>query len=171
LKADTRPLSSRLGAGEQSELREMFVLLYSALGHLQAMRRLLAGQIGLDASEFAVVMALDHLERSQRPTRVRDIAAVMHAAAANVTATIRKLQEKGWVHKEVSQLDSRALTVRTTERAKSRINELRDDLVSVNDVWIGDVDIEDIRAVGRVCSALIDRHPQAMATCRALKRG
>lgn len=148
----------------------MFVLLYSALGHLQAMRRLLASQIGLEASEFAVLMALDHLERAAEPTRVRDIAALMHAAAANVTATLRKLQEKGWVMKEVSSNDSRAVTVRMTERAKSRIDQLRNDLVAVNDVWIGEIDISDIRAVSRVCGALIDGHPQAMAASRALAR-
>lgn len=164
------PLSARLTPEGQRELREMFVLLYSSLSRLQALRRNLAARVGLDASEFAVLMALDHLERSGHPTRVRDIADLTHGAAANVTATVRKLDQKGWVIKAVSETDSRAVKLRLTERARERVTELRNALVDVNDIWLGTTDINDIRSVARVCSALIDHHARAMAALAAQRR-
>jgi len=161
-------LSQRLTAAQQAELRKMFVLLYASIGRLQSLRRLLGHKVGLDTSEFSVIMALNSLQ-SRPDIRIRDIADQMYAAPANVTATLGKLQRKGWVLKTASNKDSRAVSVRLTERARARLERLRTDLLAVNDAWFENVEIEDIQTVSEVFDNLIRLYPRARLLSEEIK--
>jgi DNA-binding MarR family transcriptional regulator len=146
----------------------MFVVLYASIGRLQSLRRVLAEKVGLDTSELAVVMALYAMQHLP-DVRIRDIADQMYSAHGNVTVTLTKLQESGWVLKSTSESDNRAVSVRLTARARAVMEALQQELDEVNDVWFEDVDVEDVGVVIRVLDALVRQYPRARQLSSAMK--
>src|SRR5262249_58156919 len=105
-----------------------------ALGRLQTMRRTLAQALGLSSSEVAVIITLLRLDDGSG-LRIRRIADELYVAAANVTVTVLKLEKGGWVAKTPDPLDSRAVAIKLTPQARTRLGEFAVNLHFVNDLW------------------------------------
>ena len=147
----------------------MIALMYAALGRLQTMRRHLASALGLNASEFAVVITLQRTAKDGS-LRIRTIADELHVAAANVTATVAKLERAGWVAKGPDRHDNRAISIQLTGHARTAMNEFADALHSVNDVWFEYTTAKEFRAVVSFFKHLIERYPAAVGLARGLRR-
>jgi DNA-binding MarR family transcriptional regulator len=133
------------------------------------MRRHLAESLGLNGSEFAVVITLLRTAK-KKGLRVRSIADELHVAAANVTATVARLERSGWVIKRPDPEDSRAISIQLTAIAQARMNAFADALQSVNDIWFQDTTKGEFRAVVSFFKHLIERYPAALAVARELRR-
>lgn len=154
-------------SGRDADFREMVGLMYAALGRLQTMRRTLARSMGLSSAEFAVVMAVRRLE-NESGVRIRRIADDLYVAAANVTATVGRLEESGWVVKTSDPTDSRALGVRLSKRARNRVNALLQELHFVNDVWFRGTTGEELQAIISFYRRLIAQYRAALNKAREL---
>jgi DNA-binding MarR family transcriptional regulator len=156
-------------SGRDAEFREMISVVYGALGRLQTMRRTLAEALDLGSAEFAVVMTLLRLE-SNTGVRVRRIADDLYVAAANITATVGRLEETNWVVKAPDPTDSRALAIRLTAEARQRLQNFADQLHLVNDVWFQGITSNDLRSVILFFHRLIDQYEPALAAARSIAR-
>jgi DNA-binding MarR family transcriptional regulator len=146
----------------------MIALMYATLGRLQTMRRHLANALDLNASEFAVVMTLLRAVK-EGGLRVRAIADELHVAAANVTATVAKLERSGWIVKKPDHTDNRAISIQLTRHARNKLESFADGLHSVNDVWFQDITNYEFRAVVTFFKNLIRRYPAAVGLARGLR--
>lgn len=183
MKKPTRKTSARKGSrssltitipglvqsGQDADFREMISVMYGALGRLQTMRRTLAESLGLGSAEFAVVMTLLRLE-STGGVRIRRIADDLYVAAANITATVGRLEETQWVVKTSDPNDSRALAVRLTPQSRERLHQFTEQLHFVNDVWFEGTNVSDLKSVILFFHRLIDRYEPALAAARSIAR-
>lgn len=165
----TVTIPSLVRSGQDRNFGEMIALMYATLGRLQTMRRHLASALGLNASEFAVVITLQRTAKDGG-LRVRSIADELHVAAANVTATVAKLERAGWVTKGHDPDDNRAISIQLTRHARAKMNAFADVLHSVNDVWFEDTTEKEFRAVVSFFKHLIGRYPAAVGLARGLRR-
>jgi len=164
----TVTLPSLVHSGRDHDFGEMIALLYATLGRLQTMRRHLANALDLNASEFAVVITLLRTAK-EGGLRVRSIADELHVAAANVTATVAKLERSGWVAKKPDPKDNRAISIQLTRHARSKMQLFASGLHSVNDAWFRDTTDQEFRAVVTFCKHLIQRYPAAVGLARGLR--
>jgi DNA-binding MarR family transcriptional regulator len=156
-------------SGQDADFREMISVMYGALGRLQTMRRTLAESLGLGSAEFAVVMTLLRLENTTG-VRIRRIADDLYVAAANITATVGRLEQTQWVIKTSDPNDSRALAVRLTPQARERLQGFTEQLHFVNDVWFEGTGASDLKSVISFFHRLIDRYEPALAAARSITR-
>jgi DNA-binding MarR family transcriptional regulator len=137
LKNGSRRSSQSVALGAATRIRpevfrDVVMLLYATTGRLQRLRRLVASSVGLSASEYLIVAALQRLGPG---VRVRAIADYLHLAPENVTTAVNKLVSEKWVIKAMDPSDARAVTLRLHASAKKRMDRLTTDLRGVNDAW------------------------------------
>jgi len=164
----TVTIPSLVHSGRDQDFGEMIALMYATLGRLQTMRRHLANALDLNASEFAVVITLLRTSKDGG-LRVRSIADELHVAAANVTATVAKLERSGWISKKPDPKDNRAISIQLTRHARGKMQSFADALHSVNDVWFQDTTDQEFRAIVVFFKHLIRRYPAAVAIARGLR--
>lgn len=160
----TVSIPSLIHAGRDHQFGEMIALMYATLGRLQTIRRFLAMALGLSSSEFAIVITLQRAPATG--LRIRNIADELHVAAANVTATVAKLEREGWVIKGPDELDSRAVLIQLSPKAKERMDAFADMLHSVNDIWFEGTTSAEFKAVLSFFRRLIDQYSPALDAAR-----
>lgn len=164
----TVTIPSLVHSGRDKDFGEMIALMYATLGRLQTMRRHLANALGLNASEFAVVITLLRAAKDGG-LRIRSIADELHVAAANITATVAKLERSGWIAKKPDPKDNRAISIQLTRHARGKMQSFADALHSVNDVWFQDTTNHEFRAIVAFFKHLIQRYPTAVGIARGLR--
>ncbi len=150
-----------------AEIRELTALMYAAMGRFQVIRRTFAASLGLNSAELAVLISL---HRSPAGVRIKEIADSIHIAAANVTATVKSLEHKGWAVKSADPLDSRAISVSLSAAARTRLNRFFQTIHPVNEIWFSGIAKSDREVVKDFLSALVDQYPSALAKARLLLR-
>lgn len=156
-------------SGQDVDFRDMISVMYGALGRLHTMRRTLAEGLGLGSAEFAVVLTLLRLENTGG-VRIRRIADDLYIAAANITATVGRLEQMQWVVKTSDPKDSRALAVRLTPQARARLTAFASELHFINDIWFEGTTAGELKAVIAFFRRLIDHYEPALAAARSLMR-
>ena len=164
----TVSIPSLIHAGRDRQFGEMIALMYAMLGRLQTIRRFLAKALDLSSSEFAVVITLHRANADG--LRIRGIADELHVAAANVTATVTRLERSGWVTKGPDERDSRAVSIRLSRKAKERMDAFADTLHAVNDVWFEGTSSSEFKAVVALFRRLIDRYGPTVDVARKIGR-
>jgi DNA-binding MarR family transcriptional regulator len=161
------------GAGEQAggsldkEVRELTGLMFAALSRFQVIRRTFARALKLSSSEFAVVISLHDLQDG-RGIRIRELAEKLHVAAANVTATVKRLEARGWVVKALDPADSRALSIKLDKNSRKRLDRFFETIHPVNEIWFAHVTQHDKSTTKKFFSFLIEQYPAALHQARLL---
>jgi MarR family transcriptional regulator, organic hydroperoxide resistance regulator len=160
-KFATKATPSKTVRRDSDDFRELISLLYASTGRLQSMRRALAQHLGVEASEMATLLALDHL-RHKGDVSVVAIAKHLHIAAANVTSTLTRLETMGWIRKQQHEKDVRRLCITLTPKALAALETLQVRLDRVNEAWFGSMDREELGTVIRFLSRLERKFPDAL---------
>ena len=81
--------------------------------------------IGMTPSEFSVVCCVSNLPKRNggKPVTVAEIAQEMCVSVPAVSRTLRSLQEKGWITREVDENDRRSVRVTVTEAGAALLEE------------------------------------------------
>lgn len=145
----------------------MMALLFASVSRLQSMRRALAGELGVSSAEFAVIMALSHIE-GESGVRIKQIADYLHSAGANVTATVGRLQSEGWVTKVEDSEDSRAMLVKLTRKSRTTLDKSMRSVSAINDIWFRGLQKEDVSVVIQFLERLIEQYGAAAAVANNL---
>jgi DNA-binding MarR family transcriptional regulator len=149
------------GGSVDKEIRELTGLMFAALGRFQVIRRTFARALNLSSSEFAVVISLHDLKDGQG-IRIRELADNLHVAAANVTATVKKLETRGWVVKALDPTDSRALSIKLDKASRKRLDRFFETIHPVNKIWFAHVTQQDKSTTKKFFSFLIEQYPAAL---------
>lgn len=165
----TVTIPSLIRSGRDSDFGEMISLMYAALPRLQTIRRTLAQSLDLSSSEFAVIITLLRAE-DRAGLRIRRIADELHVAAANVTATVVKLERMGWVAKTPDPKDNRAVAISLTQKARSKLDAFAENLHYVNDVWFQGTTRDEFKAVVSFLRHIINRYQPALNAARELNQ-
>jgi DNA-binding MarR family transcriptional regulator len=166
----TVTIPSLVHTGHDADFGEMISLMYASLARLQTMRRTLAKFLHLSSSEFAVIITLLRADHGGAGLRIGRIAGELHVAAANVTATVARLERIGWLTKSPDPNDSRAVAVRLTNQGHARLGLLADKLHVVNDLWFKGMTKAEFKAVVSFFRRLVRQYPPALNAARGLGR-
>jgi DNA-binding MarR family transcriptional regulator len=148
-----------------ADIREVTSLLYAAMGRFQQVRRTFASALALTPAEFAIVMSLHRLNRA----RVRELSEDIHVAAANVTASLKALENKGWIVKRPDPRDVRALSIELTDVSRRRLDKFFLAIHPVNEIWFRGTGASDHVIVKRFLTQLIEQFPPALREARSLR--
>jgi DNA-binding MarR family transcriptional regulator len=165
----TVSLSELLVAGSDTPFRQFVADLFAAVAGMQALRRALANSSGLSAGEFSVLLATWNLQSKGQvgPTK---IARHLHAAPANITVDVAKLEKAGFIRKKQHSQDSRAVDLAITAKGKARLTELAPILRQINDRLFAGNTKESIAAVGKFLSQILLEVANAIHMARAHSR-
>ncbi len=89
-------------------------------------------------------MAVDFIARQPHPPRLADISRFLMQEPQSLTALIQRLERRGWIRREPSQRDRRAMLVELTEAGR----QLHQRLVRVLESLLQDGEGEGHTAIG-----------------------
>jgi MarR family transcriptional regulator, organic hydroperoxide resistance regulator len=145
--------STELG---DSEFREFIAELFAAAAGMQALRRAIARSIGLGGAEFAVLLAICHLERPG-PIGIKGLADHLHVAGPHITDEVKRLVRLGYLQKSPDPADLRALSLKLTKRGTKLLASLAPTLDEINRHLFEGMTAKDMRAQRTFFRRLIER--------------
>jgi DNA-binding MarR family transcriptional regulator len=143
-----------------SEFREFIAELFAAAAGMQALRRAIARSIGLGGSEFAVLLAIWHLERPG-PIGIKGLADHLHVSGPHITDEVKRLVQLRYLQKSPDPADLRALSLKLTKRGTKLLASLAPTLDEINRHLFEGMTAKDMRAQRTFFRRLIERS----ATC------
>jgi len=152
--------------GSDLEFRKFVADLFAAVAGMHSLRRALASSVGLSAAEYSVVLATWHLQK-KGTVGISAIAKQLHVAAANVTAAVGELVEKGLLTKKPHPRDTRAVLVELTDDGKSILAQLTPLLRRINDRLFSGNKPSDIAILARFVQHLADESTNSIRMARA----
>jgi len=152
--------------GSDLEFRKFVADLFAAVAGMQSLRRALASSVGLSAAEYSVVLATWHLQK-KGPVGISAIARHLHVAAANVTADVGQLVNKGLLKKRPHPRDTRAVQVELTDSGKKVLAQLTPLLRQINDRLFSGNKPSDIPILSRFVQHLADETVHSIRMARA----
>jgi DNA-binding MarR family transcriptional regulator len=160
-RVNAKVVTSKAIGHDSDAFRELIALLYASTGRLQSMRRALAQHLGVEASEMATLLALEHLHR-KGDVSVKAIAKHLHIMAANITSTLSRLESLGWIRKQPHPKDVRRLCITLTPKALAALATLHVKLDKVNEAWFGSMKSEELATILAFLTRIERRFPAAL---------
>ena len=119
--------------GSDRTFRGMVYDLLAVGARMQDVRDHLAGQMGVTGPQYAILMAVFHLQHEADGPGVRAVARRLHVSGPFVTAQANLLVEKKLVEKRPNPRDGRGVWLWLTEEGSRRISLAAPDIQAAND--------------------------------------
>jgi MarR family transcriptional regulator, organic hydroperoxide resistance regulator len=152
-------------AADDAKLRIFMADMYAAMSLMRLLRQEIASALSLSSAEYSVLLAVWYLERGDDLT-LRAIADHLHVAAANVTAEVGRLTDKGLLTKRPDPMDRRAISVELTPASRKLLAPLAPLLRDVNAPLLAGISLKDLDAVHRFFRGIIANGDEAINVAR-----
>ncbi len=153
--------------GEDKHFRQ-FLYDFSVLGaKLEAVRRYLAGRIGLTSPQYNVVMVVAQFPDAS----VSDVAARLHVTTAAVTGEAGRLERMGWLTKHRNPKDGRGVLLRLTRMGEARVREIGPERRRVNDQLFRRMSGPEFRQLAKSMVGMIGDFSETVAMLRQRETG
>ena len=119
--------------GSDRTFRGMVYDLLAVGARMQDVRDHLAGRIGVTGPQYAILMAVFHLQEELEGPGVRTVARRLHVSGPFVTAQANLLVKKGLMEKRPNPRDGRGVWLWLTEEGARRISLATADIQAAND--------------------------------------
>lgn len=119
--------------GSDRTFRGMVYDLLAVGARMQDVRDHLAGRMGVTGPQYAILMAIFHLQQEADGPGVRAVARRLNVSGPFVTAQANLLVEKGLVEKRSNPLDGRGVWLWLTEEGARRISRATPGIQNAND--------------------------------------
>ncbi|MDE0797006.1 MAG: MarR family winged helix-turn-helix transcriptional regulator [Alphaproteobacteria bacterium] len=128
------------GDGSDTTFRGMVYDLLAVGARMQEVRDRLAREMGVTGPQYAILMAIFHLQEEFSGPGVRAVARRLHVSGPFVTAQSRFLVNEGLVEKKPNPLDGRGVWLCLTEEGSRRIAHTAELSQKANDAFFGSLD-------------------------------
>ena len=126
--------------GGDVTFRGMIYDLLAVGARLQEVRDGLAAEIGVTGPQYAILMAIAHLQKTPPGPGVRAVARRLNVSGPFVTAQSRFLVNQGLVKKRPNPSDGRGVWLRLTEEGQRRIARAAMTAQKANDDFFSSLD-------------------------------
>lgn len=110
---------------------------------------------GLDLNEYEILVTLS--ESDDHTLRMSDLAERVFQSRSRLTHTAKRMEEQGLLSRERANDDRRGVLASLTDKGMALLVEAAPTHVrSVRDILIDVADPDDLRALGRVMTAVLD---------------
>ncbi len=140
--------------GRDRAFRRMVYDLLTVGARMQEVRDRLAGEIGVSGPQYAILMAIAHLQDEEGGVGVRTIAGRLHVSGPFITAQVNKLVGEGLVAKSPNPQDGRGVILRLTGVGEERLASVAPEIRRANDTFFGPLSADEFRLLRNVASRL-----------------
>lgn len=154
--------------GGDTAFRGMVYDLLAVGARMQEIRDWLAIEMGVTGPQYAILMAIFHLQEDVSGPGVRAVARRLHVSGPFVTAQTRFLVEKGLVEKRPNPLDGRGVWLCLTEEGSRRIARTAPLIQKVNDEFFGGLDSVHFLVLSDIAARLEKSSDKAVKALNAL---
>ncbi|MFH5211284.1 MarR family winged helix-turn-helix transcriptional regulator [Antrihabitans spumae] len=117
---------------------------------------------GMSHFEYSVLVELD--DAPHNSIRLSWLAARSHASLSRISHVVTRMEKRGWVRREPSPTDSRAMLAVLTENGRAELVRAAPGHVElVRSLVFSGLDDETTSELGRVCDALLRTMPGSAA--------
>lgn len=126
--------------GGDTTFRGMVYDLLTVGARMQEVRDRLAREMGVTGPQYAILMAIFHLQQDLDGPGVRAVARRLHVSGPFVTAQSRVLVKEGLVEKKPNPRDGRGVWLCLTGEGSRRIARTARTIQTANDEFFGSLD-------------------------------
>lgn len=151
------------GDGRDRTFRAAVYDLLAVGARMQAMRDRLAAEIGVTGPQYAILMAIAHLQDEDDGAGVRAVARRLHVSGPFITAQANRLVADGLVEKHPNPGDGRGVLLRLSQRARAAVERAAPAIQRANDLFFAPLDRADFAALSAVAARLVESSEEALA--------
>jgi MarR family transcriptional regulator, organic hydroperoxide resistance regulator len=152
--------------GSDRAFRAMVYDLLAVGARMQDVRDHLAAEIGVSGPQYAILMAIFHLQEEVGGAGVRAVGRRLHVSGPFVTAQANRLVELGLVEKRPNPEDGRGVWLCLTEEGGRRISDIAPVIQDANDAFFGSLSKVDFLVLGDVAARLQESSGRAVKALR-----
>lgn len=142
--------------------------LQAVIAQSNAIERELARLLGLNATDFRALSALQQLPRDE-PVTMGRLGAALGTSAATTSALVDRLERAGYVLRHRAETDRRQVTLEATPLGWTRIMTLMRPLMDASDSYLKTLTADEARAVGAFLRQTIAHLNQQLEVLSALE--
>ncbi|MBB1496357.1 MarR family transcriptional regulator [Propioniciclava sp. MC1595] len=120
--------------------------LQAVIAQSNVLERELARLLGLNATDYRALSALQQLSRQETVT-MTGLGAALGTTAATTSAIVDRLQRAGYAQRNRAETDRRLVTIEPTPLAWQKIVEIMRPLMGATDAWVKALRPEDAQLV------------------------
>ncbi|HHU38753.1 MAG TPA: MarR family transcriptional regulator [Propionibacterium sp.] len=145
--------------------------LQAVIAQSNVLERELARLLGLNATDYRALSAIQQFPRDEAVTMSR-LGSALGTTAATTSAIVDRLERAGYVRRNRTEADRRLVTIETTPLAWQKIIEIMRPLMGATDAWIKALGPDDARVVAeflQVTTTLLTDHAASLAAREAVQ--
>lgn len=140
--------------GSDRAFRGMVYDLLAVGARMQDVRDHLADRMGVTGPQYAILMAISHLQEEDEGPGVRAVARRLHVSGPFVTAQANHLVGKGLVERRPNPRDGRGVWLWLTDEAARRISQAAPDIQAANDSFFDGLRTVDFLVLSDIAARL-----------------
>lgn len=147
---------------QDSDFRDFITELFAMAAGMQSLRRAIARRIGLGGTELGILLSLSRLA-AEGSVNIKQVAEHLHVAAANITTEVNGLVANGYIAKQTSAQDSRAVELRMTDKGRSILLAIEPNLQMINEALFDPLNVQTLKTQRRFFQKVLSGLPEALA--------
>lgn len=161
--------SDLLRDGKDDDFRQTLYLIVQVLSQLETCRAAFGKAMGLNGSQFAVMMGVAY-RQGEKGVRINTLARYVQLASTHVTTQVGRLEKMGLLSKEAGTDDRRSVLVRLTADGENAISNIIPFLRRVNDLLFSGVTSKQLSTIMEVFTKLSLNSEFAIAEVKRFER-
>jgi MarR family transcriptional regulator, organic hydroperoxide resistance regulator len=161
--------SELLRDGKDDDFRQTLYLIVQVLGQLETCRAAFGKAMGLNGSQFAVMMGVAY-RQGEEGVRISNLARYVQLASTHVTTQVGRLEKMGLLSKQAGTDDRRSVLVRLTADGEKAITNVVPFLRRVNDLLFSGITSKQLSTIMEVFTKLSLNSEFAIAEVRRFER-
>lgn len=149
--------------GRDRAFRTTVYDLLTVGARMQAVRDALAAEMGVTGPQYAILMAIAHLEGEEGGAGVRAVARRLHVSGPFITAQVNRLVDAGLVAKHPNPDDGRGVLLRLAPRGRETVARTAPSIQRANDLFFAPLDAADFARLGGMAARLVESSEAAVA--------
>ncbi|MGB0629429.1 MAG: MarR family winged helix-turn-helix transcriptional regulator [Alphaproteobacteria bacterium] len=140
--------------GRDQSFRALVYDLLSVGARMQEVRDRLAKTIGVTGPQYAILMAIAHMQDDERGAGVRSVARRLHVSGPFITAQVNVLVKADLVAKHPNPEDGRGVILRLTELGEAQLLAIAPEIQRANDTFFGPLSATEFRVLADLAARL-----------------
>ena len=140
--------------GRDTSFRAMVYDMLSVGVRMQEVRDRLAATIGVTGPQYAILMAIAHMQDDDAGAGVRAVARRLHVSGPFITAQVNLLVKADLVAKHPNPADGRGVILRLTVLGEAQLAAIEAEIQRANDTFFGPLSAAEFRTLAHLAARL-----------------
>ncbi len=147
---------------QDADFRDFITELFAVAAGMQSLRRAIAKRIGLGGTELGILLSLSRLA-ADGSVNIKQVADHLHVAATHITTEVNGLVVRGYIAKQTSAQDNRAVELRVTKKGEDVLTSIGPNLQMINEALFDPLSPQAVKNQRRFFQRVLAGLPEALA--------